>query len=225
MSVKLSHLSNAFFNHYPEVEAQDIKNYCETSEDPDKWDEVFTGFNSLKWGIESIDNIDCDMVMPVFKGVCFEYAARKLKPEHLQYHIMSFAAFDYYRPRLKRQSKVDISNLSQINIAGWLFCINNTNQNLTSQIFRRTKVDAIIFHNPETNAAGVIFRVNGVLNQIFHPLAKKELLAKLREMEEGWTSIGDDQNLIINHGHKNKTRSAVSTQQLTELVNNILINM
>lgn len=223
--MKLLRIFSVIEKHYPEVATQLIRNYCTEADAPEsqRTGQFNLGYNSLKWALCAVNEINPDAVKNLFRDILFEFYARQLPIQQLEVNILTFSAMYPYKAQLKNRSTVDISTLGSFSLSigegrgEAFFIINNTSQNLTSKIFRETRADAIVFHNPETHAAGVIFRVNSRLNILAG--FKKYLYEILTLLEQdnklAWDTLGDDLNLIINHGN-----SSVTTDQIIQIIKN-----
>lgn len=222
--MKLIYILSAIKKHYPEVVNQAIEDYCTEADAPEgeRTGNFNIGYNSLKWGLCAINEIEPKAVVNTLRDILFEFNARKLPFQQLEMNILSFAAMYPYKSMLKKRQPIDIETLPTFSLSpdsglrASVFIINTTEQNITAQLMKKTRADGIIFNNPVSHAAGIIFRVNSRLNLLTG--FKNYLLNSLTGIEQKsfeWKTLGDDMNLIINHGN-----SSVTTDQIIEIIKN-----
>lgn len=194
-----------------------VEEYCTQADAPEasKTGQYHFGYGSLKWALMSINDLDPTIIKDLFRNILFEHIARQFPITKLEHNILQYAMLYPWKDRIRQRETINVNTLVTGAIGPCQFIINDTEQNLTAQIFRRTTADAIIFHNPATHAAGFVFRINSGANLLAG--FKHYLLASVTATEEGWTAIGPDMNLIINHGAPNGTASSLSADHLTAL--------
>jgi hypothetical protein len=216
---KALHLSKLFWvieTYYPECAKQQLKDYCTQSDEHEKSGDYFYGYNSLKWALHAVNEIDPKAVKDVFRNIIFEYIARGFGMEKIQYDILNFGAMHQFKAQLRQRITVDIDDFQIIPIGPYEFLINETNQSLANRAFIKTSADAILFRNPEKLSAGITFRMNSGLNQLTG--FKHYLINELLAIEPGWKSIGDNSALIINHGHTSKTPTIITISQIIKII-------
>lgn len=219
--MKLLRIFSVIEKHYQEVATPEIKAYCTEADAPEaeRTGQYKLGYNSLKWALCSVNEINPDAVKNLLRDILFEFYARQLPFQQLEMNILSFSAMYSYKAQLKQRNTIDIETLPSFSLSFGegrgeaLFIINNTNKNLTSVIMQKTSADAVIFHNPDTSASGIIFRIHSKAN--IYMGFKHYLIDTLEKIEEGWMGLGDDLNLIINHGN-----SSVTTDQIIKIIKN-----
>ena len=211
--MKLLRIFSVIEKHYPEVATQLIRNYCTEADAPEseRTGQFNLGYNSLKWALCAVNEINPDAVKNLFRDILFEFYARQLPVQQLEVNILTFSAMYPYKAQLKQRQTIDVTELPGEVIGNIKFIINNTNKNLTSVIMQKTSADAVVFHNPDTKASGIIFRIHSKLN--IYMGFKHYLIDTLDKTEEGWMALGDDLNLIINHSN-----SSVTTDQIIQII-------
>jgi hypothetical protein len=216
-------LYNLIRTHYPEINCPTIEDYCTNADQPRESSGNFhTGYNSLKWALMAINDIDPAAVKNVIRDIIFEYIARQLTIERLEYHILSFCAVKPFKQLIYANQPKEIADTDMFpihTIAGkYKIIINLSTRILTGQIFKKTRVDAIIFRNTEIKSAGFIFRPNPncELNQLVG--FKNYLYDQLSSIEPGWKTVGDDINMIANFGSPSKTPSNIEADDILQLV-------
>jgi hypothetical protein len=220
--LKLLRIFTVIEKYYPEVATPEIKAYCTEADAPEteRTGQFELGYNSLKWALCSVNDINPDAVKNLFRDILFEFYARQLPFQQIEINILTFSAIYPYKAQLKQRSTVDISTLGSFSLSigegrgEAFFIINESTQNLTSKIFRETQADAIIFNNQYYNSAGIIFRVKSKLNNMAG--FKNYLLDKLSACEPGWTTIGEDMNTIINYGKL--PENLIDTNKIIEII-------
>ena len=213
--MKLLRIFSVIEKHYPEVATQLIRNYCTEADAPEseRTGQFNLGYNSLKWALCAVNEINPDAVKNLFRDILFEFYARQLPIQQLEVNILTFSAMYPYKAQLKQRNTIDVTELPGEVIGNLKFIINNTNKNLTSVIMQKTSADAVVFHNPDTKASGIIFRIHSKLN--IYMGFKHYLIDSLDKIEEGWMALGNDLNLIINHGN-----SSVTPDQIIKIIKN-----
>ena len=156
--MKLTPILANIQKYYPELNLSQFQNYCAQADAPEteKTNQFHFGYNSLKWALESINTINPDAVKNTMLFIIFEQNARNLPFKTIQHNINSYTAILPFKSQIQQRETINISTLQTIKAGPFFFCINNTTQNLTAQIFRKTTADAILFVNPDTKAAGII---------------------------------------------------------------------
>lgn len=222
--MKLIPLYNLILNHYPEVAHPDIQTYCMNADYPEsRVIENNFGYNSLKWALMAINDIDPAAVKNVLRDIIFEYVARNFTAEKINYKILSFAAVKPYKQRIYENQPVELSDTEKFPIriiAGkYKVMLNLSTRSMTGQIFKKTRVDAILFHNPEINSAGFIFRPSPEceFNQLIG--FKNYLYNELSQIEPGWKTVGDDFNMIANFGAPSKTPTKLTADDILSIIN------
>lgn len=229
--LKLLRIFSVIEKYYPEVATPEIKAYCSEADSPEseRTGKFKLGYNSLKWALCSVNELNPDAVKNLFRDILFEFYARELPFQQIEINILTFSAMYPYKAQLKQRNTIDVTMLETFNIdpssrtcfgtspqTGFLFIINPTTQNLTSKIFRETPADAIIFNNKYYNSAGITFRVKSKLNGMVG--FKNYLLDKLSSCEPGWTTIGEDINTIINYGKL--PENLIDTNKIIQIIKN-----
>ena len=97
-----------------------------------------------------------------------ELLARGWDYSRLETHITTFAAIKPYKQMLKEQMEtpVDLSAINVFHAAGYSFAVNETTNELTSVIFKKLGVDAIIFRDPDTQFSGLLININSRLAEL-----------------------------------------------------------
>ena len=169
----------------------------------------------------AVNDIDRSVVKHVIRDIIFEYIARRFTIERLEYHILSFCAIKPFKQQIYANQPKEVSDTELFpvhTVAGkYQIMMNLSTRILTGQIFKKTRVDAIIFRNPEIKSAGFIFRPNPncELNQLVG--FKNYLYDQLSAIEPGWKSVGTDINMIANFGNPAKTPSNIEADDILQL--------
>ena len=221
--MKLLRIFSVIEKHYQEVATPEIKAYCTEADAPEaeRTGQYKLGYNSLKWGLCAVNEINPDAVKNLLRDILFEFYARQLPFQQLEINILTFSAMYLYKAQLKQRNTIDVATLPSFVIASeakqsLCFVVNESTQNLTSKIFRETTADAIIFNNQYYNSAGITFRVKSKLNNMAG--FKNYLLDKLSACEPGWTTIGEDMNTIINYGKL--PENFIDTNKIIQIIKN-----
>jgi len=225
MKVKLNSLYNRLAKYEPALVSSFLQDYCASSETPDNTKSGFHfGYNSLKWLIMTVRNMpnaDNETLYQLFYQLVIEKKALDKSDHSLQHKILSYNAAREYR-NIEKAELPEISQLPQITVGKWQFIINSTQHNLTSRIFKHTRADAVLFNNPVTEAAGIIYRVNSQLNKMLEHKAKTFLA--FGRHGSGWRTVGKDSdfNLIINPGSEEPPSfSGMAMADMIEIIEEI----
>lgn len=216
-SLKLLPLFTWYENNIALIPITGLHNYCMQADLVEKTEDFSFGFDSLKWALVTLNSIGYN-TRPIFQNIIFEATSLNYDLHKLQFHISSMYTLKPYIKEMKQHKTISLSELQQITIGPYQWVINNTEHNLTSKIMKQTQANGILFHNPNTHAAGVVFRVANKINK--EVALKAELFNAFSNAEEGWNAIGTDQNLIINHGAPNGTASNIQIDQMIEIIDN-----
>jgi hypothetical protein len=180
------------------------------------------GHKSLKWAMYQIDEIDPKRAKHVFKAIMIEHKAREKSILDIQYNILNYAALAEYKQIIRSRTKgtIDIETIGHFTAGDFIFAINETTENLTARIFRDTNADAILFRNPETLSAGIIFRSN--LRTFHSGLPTSDLFKHISESEPGWKASAinpeGDGGSIINHGAPSNTATTHTIETLKQII-------
>jgi len=177
------------------------------------------GYKSLKWAMYQIEEIDPKRLKHVFKAIMIEHKAREKSILDIQYNILNYAAMAEYKQTIRAQAKptIDLETIGHFTAGNFVFVINNTTENLTARIFRDTNADAILFRNPETLAAGIIFRTSVSVP----PAPVTELVEVLSASEPGWKQTASSQQpaaSIVNHGAPSGTATTHTIETLQQII-------
>ena len=136
---------------YPEAYSDKLKEYCLNQE--------FTGYLSLKYIIYRLrEKLDDKELFSIFRQIAENIIVYGKNPNTDR--LDSLPCLYEFRGFLRQKPDL-IENMQRTNIAGFTVVINDTNVNLTKQIFSDNSVDAIIFSNINIHKNGIIFRHNG----------------------------------------------------------------
>ncbi|MBW8331142.1 MAG: hypothetical protein K0M40_03900 [Prolixibacteraceae bacterium] len=218
--LRLTYIYSNILKYYPEVSHPEIEQYCIESDKPKEYrtGNYLYGFNSLKWGLCMVNDIDPKAVRNVMRDIIFELIARGLQFALLETKIMTFSAMHPYKDHFNQRYTIPIDSLEHRVIGNYLFVINNHAQNLAGRIFSETEADAILFHNPLSHSAGIVFRNSSQINKLNE--LKDYLFKSFSAIEPGWITIGEDKTLIINHGHANLSPSSIQIPELIQIIEN-----
>jgi len=194
----------------------------------------FYGKWSLKWALSVISpHLTDGQLRTLVHHIVSELAIAETPEETAQYNAVKMSAMAPYRNFLNEvKNLTDVASLPSFHAGGFKFVVNNTTDNLSSMILRRTNADAIVFVNPEHQSAGITIRVNSKLNLL---TGFKEYLRNTLPTEPGWnitnayttvveTNNKDNsdlcQNMFINYGQQTKTPTSHTVESITQIINN-----
>ena len=219
--MKLSIYYSYLLRFDPDLCNPEIEQYCNQSDYPlpsasaDGHKAFHYGFKSLKWAMYQVEEIDPKRSKHVFKAILIEHKAREKSILDIQYNILNYAALDEYKQIIRSRTKetIDLETIGGFTAGDFIFAINETSKNLTARIFRDTNADAILFRNPETLSAGIIFRLP-------HPLIDN-LFRHFYLCEPGWKPVTSNQQpvtTIINHGAPSGTATIHTIETLKQII-------
>jgi hypothetical protein len=130
-------------------------------------------------------------------------------------------AFRPWKQQLNdKKASINVNEFPFFYAGGFKFIENNTSDNLTSLIFRRTNADGIIGINSETQSAMIALRANSKINENWVFTTKLEEI--LVNFEPGWKTFGFPRTMFINHGIESKTPSRFGIESLGEIIKALL---
>lgn len=211
---------------YPHLLTPFIIDYFEWADKPAQEKPYFYGKWSLKWALATIieEGATPTQLRTVMHHILLQLKGVEDTENIVQFNTTILVALSPWKEALNRRKiQTDINALPQFFAGKYKFVINESSDNLTSMIFRRTNADAIIARNPETLAASVIFRINSPINHLVG--FKFYLYEELITSETGWKTLGQEDdpdkiNVFINHGIQSGTSTIHTIETLTRIILN-----
>lgn len=147
----LENLCQRLKKFYPEAYSDDLKEYCNN--------QSFTGYLSLKYIIYRLrEKLNDKDLFSLFRQIAENIIVYGKNPNTER--LDSLPCIYEYRDYIRQKPDL-IDNLQRIKVANFKIVINNTNINLTKQIFSDKSVDAIVFSNTNIRKNGIVIRANG----------------------------------------------------------------
>jgi len=187
MNILLSKITRS----YPHLVTPFIADYFHWADHPGQDKPYFYGKWSLKWALASITEAGATEVQlkTAMHHILLQLQNNPNPEDTVQFNAMELVALSPWKRELNRRKiDIDVKQLPAFFAGSFKFIINDTPNNLTNIIFRRTNTDAIIARNPETLAAAIILRTNSKINNLAG--FKAYLTDTLTTSEPGWKTIG-----------------------------------
>jgi len=217
--MKLLPLLESIQKLQPKLVSGFIHDYFSWADKRQETKPFFYGKWSLKWALSII----LPGLSPVEQKTLIHHLITELYTiddceDTVQFNALKLIALRPWKQMLNEQKKeINVKKLPYITTGNnFILVQNDTPNNLSSLIFRKTKADLIVSVNPETNAAAISFRMNSKINQLDG--FRAYLLNTLQKSEDGWKTLGTPPSVYINYGIQTKTPTIHTIKSLTNII-------